>query len=104
MMFELTAIYFDTSKANVINKLAGAVRYVEYGWIDGTRLIEKVSYAHDYVIDHISGVRQYRDESHFLISACSPDICADVAEAMTIAPKASLPAIKKCVWFTRKLR
>lgn len=58
MMLKVTAIYFDTSKANVINKLAGlfSVRYVEYGWIDGTRLIEKVLYAHDYVIAHISGV------------------------------------------------
>lgn len=77
---------------------------MEYGWIDGTRLIEKVSYAHDYVIDHISGVRQYRDESRFLISACSSDICADVVEEMMIVQKATLLVIKKCVWFTRKLR
>lgn len=58
MMYKLTAIYFETSKADVINKYTGlfSARYVEYGWIDGTRLIEKVLYAHDYVIEHNSGV------------------------------------------------
>lgn len=71
MMFKLTAIYFNTSKVNVINKFVGqlSLRYVEYGWIDGTRLIEKVLYAHDYVINHISGV--HRESGGIVMKAIS---------------------------------